>query len=196
MSDGRKDRIDKLKEQPVTYEAYASMPDDGQRYEVVDGRLELLSPGPSPQHQSISGRLELRLNESCSGEYVIFHAPLDLILSETDIRQPDILMIHRSRLSIVTSRGIEGPPDLVAEILSRGSRKRDRMDKPVTYAKYGIPEYWIVDGEAKTLEQYKLSGDRYELADLFEEDDVVDSAALPCVSFVLHELFADLHLFN
>lgn len=183
---------DEIKEQPVTYEIYAAMPDDGNRYEVVDGKLELMSPGPSFPHQSISGELEYILKNSCRSEYIICDAPLDLILSEHDVRQPDIMMIHRSRLSIITKRGVEGAPDLVVEILSPGLRKRDKVGKAATYARYGVPEYWIVDPEAITLERFVLFDDRYELQDLFEENDRVHSEKLPCVSFLVKDLFADI----
>ncbi|WP_127583640.1 Uma2 family endonuclease [Paenibacillus koleovorans] len=189
-----KKKPDLVREQPVSYETYAAMPDDGNRYEVVDGKLELMSPGPVFAHQSVSGELEFLLKNSCRSDYVICDAPLDLILSDTDIRQPDLMMIHRSRLSILTRRGVEGAPDLVVEILSPGSRKRDKVGKARTYAKYGVPEYWIVDPDAVTLERYLLQEGKamFELEDLFEENDTVASDKLPCVSFCVKELFADI----
>lgn len=183
---------DKAKEQPVTYETYAKMPDDGKRYEVIDGVLELMSPGPTAAHQSISLELSYELRQSCHSDYLIFFAPLDVILNETNVVQPDVLMIHRSRRHIVTSRGVEGAPDLVAEILSPGSRKRDRHKKMAVYEKHGIPEYWIVDPEARTLEQYRLNDlERFELHELFEGEDTVFSDKLPCASFVVSRIFSD-----
>lgn len=184
---------DRAKEQPVTYDIYADMPDDGQRYEVFDGVLELMTPGPSTPHQAVSRELEFILMQSCRMEYIIFDAPIDVILSATNVVQPDILMIHRSRQQIVTRRGIEGSPDLIAEILSPGSRKRDKMTKPAIYAEHGVPEYWIVDAEARSLEQYRLSeSGRYDLIQVYEGHDVVTSDRLPCVSFEVGELFKDM----
>lgn len=97
-----------MKESPVTYEIYAEMPDDGKRYEVIDGMLELMSPGPTAAHQSISLELIHELRQGCKTDYLIYVAPLDVILSHTNVVQPDVLMIHRSRRHIVTSRGVEG----------------------------------------------------------------------------------------
>jgi Uma2 family endonuclease len=184
---------DQIKEQLVTYEIYAAMPDDGNRYEIFDGSMELMSPSPSTTHQAVSGELEFVLKQSYKSDYFIFHAPLDVILSETNVFQPDIMMIHRSRQHIVTDRGIEGPPDLVVEILSPGSRKRDKVIKMKTYARHGIQEYWIVDSLTRTLEQYQLvDGGLYELRNLFEGDDKVISDKLPCVFFVISDMFREI----
>jgi Uma2 family endonuclease len=184
---------DQVKEQLVTYEIYAAMPDDGQRYEIVDGRMELMSPAPSTNHQAISGELGFILKQSCKSEYVIYYAPLDVILSQTNVLQPDIIMIHRNRLHIVTARGIEGAPDLVVEILSPGSRKRDKVTKMRKYAQHGINEYWIVDSIARILEQYQLIDNGiYELRNLFEGNDIVTSDKLSCVSFVIDDIFKEI----
>ncbi|MFB9276525.1 Uma2 family endonuclease [Cohnella cellulosilytica] len=177
-----------IREQPVTYDDYAAMPDDGNRYEIIDGVLEMMSPGPMTIHQAVSGELEFLLMQSCRSEYVIFDAPLDVILSRTTVLQPDIIMIHRSRLEIVKKHGVEGSPDLVVEILSPSTRKRDKVVKAAAYAKHQVPEYWLVDPEARTLEQYRLDGERYELARTYIEDARVSSDKLPCVSFVLGEI--------
>ncbi|MFD0671081.1 Uma2 family endonuclease [Cohnella sp. GCM10027633] len=182
---------DRVKEQLVTYDVYAAMPEDGHRYEIFDGVLEMMSPGPSTVHQGIGMELSLLLSRSCKSDYVILTAPLDVILSRMNVLQPDIVMVHRSRMEILTMRGIEGAPDLVVEVLSPGSRKRDRVRKLPIYAKHGVPEYWIVDPSARTLEQLTLAGGKYEASNLFEEDDVVASEKLSCVSFKVSELFAD-----
>ncbi|MFC0211684.1 Uma2 family endonuclease [Paenibacillus chartarius] len=180
-----------VREHPFTYEAYAAMPEDGNRYEIVDGILELMSPGPALPHQSVSAELEYLLNSSCRSEYMIFHAPLDLILSPTDMRQPDVMIVHRSRQHILTNRGIEGPPDVIAEILSPGSKRRDRLSKAATYAKYGVEEYWIVDPDGESLEQYMLRGSVYELIEVYEGDAPLRSDKLPCATFTMNELFAN-----
>lgn len=187
-----KKAADKVKEQPATYETYAALPDDGNRYEVIDGVLELMSPSPTASHQSIALDLCFELKQSCKSDYLIYVAPLDVILSNTNVVQPDAIMIHRSRKHIVTSRGIEGPPDLAAEVLSPSSRKRDRLKKMTVYEKHGVPEYWIVDPDALTLEQFQLDErEKYVLTQLFEGDELVVSDKLPCVSFAVNRLFAD-----
>jgi len=177
-----------IREQPVTYDDYAAMPDDGNRYEIIDGVMEMMSPGPMKIHQQVSGELFLVL-QSCRSEYEIYYAPFDVILSRTTVLQPDIIMIHRSRVEIAKPHGIEGAPDLVVEILSPSTSKRDKVVKAAAYAKHHVPEYWLVDPEAQTLEQYRLDGERYELVQKYEEDDRVSSDKLPCVSFVLGEIF-------
>ncbi len=183
---------DRIKEQIVTYEIYAAMPDDGQRYEIVDGAMEMMTPGASMVHQTISRELSFKLLQSCNEDYSIYYAPFDVILSETNVLQPDIMMIHFSRMHIVTSRGVEGPPDLVVEIISPSSRRRDKIVKMKVYSKHNVPEYWIVDSDLRILEQYRLSGETYELHNLFEGNQIVSSDKLPCVSFAIRDLFKGL----
>ncbi|WP_372636420.1 Uma2 family endonuclease [Cohnella sp.] len=187
-----KKAADKVKEQPITYEVYAEMPDDGNRYEVIDGVLELMSPSPTASHQSILSELIDALRQSCKTDYLIYFAPLDVILSDTNVVQPDAIMIHRSRKHIVTSRGIEGPPDLAVEVLSPSSQKRDRLKKRAVYEKHGVPEYWIVDPDSRTLEQFQLDErGNYVLIQLYEGDELIASDKLHCVSFAISRLFAD-----
>lgn len=177
-----------IKESPVTYELYANMMDDGNRYEIADGVLELMSPSPTFTHQSVSQELLFTLNASCRDEFIIVAAPIDVILSDTEVRQPDLVMIHRSRMSIISDRGINGAPDLVVEITSEHSRRRDKVDKRIVYAHYGVTEYWIVDLSNFTLEQYVLDGDRYELIEVYTEDDTIRSQTVPCASFSMNEI--------
>jgi len=179
-----------VRETEVTYEVYASLPEDGNRYEVDDGMLELMSPSPSATHQLLSAVMRDAINESCRNEYVIIYAPIDLILSDREIRQPDLIMIHHSRMSIVKQRGVVGAPDLVVEILSPYSARRDKLRKVAVYAKYGIPEYWIADPANGTLEQYELQGDTYALTNVYQPDDPVRSERIPCVGFTMQELLS------
>lgn len=181
-----------IKESPVTYELYANMIDNGNRYEISDGVLELMSPSPTTTHQMICHRMLFILETSCRNEFIILPSPIDVILSNTEVRQPDIVMIHRSRMSIISNRGVNGAPDLVVEITSEQSRKRDKIMKRTVYAKYGVPEYWIVDPSNFTLEQYVLDGDRYELVEIYAEDDRVGSITVPCASFTMNEIVQSL----
>ncbi|HEY0829449.1 MAG TPA: Uma2 family endonuclease [Bacilli bacterium] len=113
---------------------------------------------PTPTHQMASNEIQFTLNESCRSEYIIFSAPIDVILSDTEVRQPDLVMVHRSRMSVLTKKAIKGPPDLVVEIISAWSCRRDKVEKLKTYARYSVPEYWIIDYSNWTLEQYILTG--------------------------------------
>jgi len=181
-----------IKESPVTYELYANMIDDGNRYEIDDGVLELMSPSPTFTHQSICHEMQVLLGTDCRNEFIIVAAPIDVILSDTEVRQPDLVMIHRSRMSIISNRGINGAPDLVVEIMSAHSRRRDKVRKRIVYAHYGVSEYWIVDLSNFTLEQYVLDDDRYELIEVYAEDDKIRSQTAPCASFSMNGILQSL----
>jgi Uma2 family endonuclease len=179
-----------VREQPLTYDDYASLPDDGSRYELVDGVLEMMSPSASSKHQMISFRIQSKIAQSCDDDYFILNAPLDVILSPTEVRQPDLVMIHHSRINIIKKRGIEGAPDLVVEILSPSSIRRDKVGKLKSYADYAIPEYWIVDPTNVSLEQYVLKEDRYDLIEVYTEDEQIQSDHIKCVSFTMNEIMS------
>ncbi len=187
MSEEKKATSAKVKESGLTYEDYAAI-DDGNRYELASGQLELMSPAPSVTHEMISIELIKTISRSCESDYIILSAPVDVILSSIDVRQPDIVLISRKRISIISNRGIEGPPDLVVEILSPSTLKRDKIDKVKIYARYNIPEFWIIDPILGILEQYLLTDNRYELIDIFQNNEVVTSPNVPCISFTMAEI--------
>jgi Uma2 family endonuclease len=177
-----------IKESGWTVDDYYQLPEDGQQYEIIRGQLEL-QPSPTTTHQRMSQRLERTLIDSCENDYIIMDAPVDVILSKNETRQPDILMIHRSREAIIEVHAVVGPPDLVIEILSPSTAKRDRTVKKESYAEFGVPEYWIVDPFNLTIEQYVLTSitQPYELIQIFGSEDTVTSERLPCVSFIVKE---------
>lgn len=178
----------KVKEGNLTYDDYAAMPDDGIQYELANGVLEAMSPAPGTAHQVWSKYLQQVLDQTCQEEFIILLAPLDVILSDKEVRQPDLVAVHVSRVDIITERGIEGAPDLVVEILSPHSVKRDRMQKLNAYALYEIPEYWIVDSGHRTLEQYVLRGQGYTLAQVYMDEDIISSSKLPCAQFSMADV--------
>lgn len=188
MTDNARKR--RVRDQPMTYDDYAALPGEN-RYELAGGVLELMSPAPSSRHQAVVVELLDVLRQTCKSEYLILTSPIDLILADTEVRQPDVVMIRRDRIGIVTKRGIEGTPDLVAEVLSPHSTKRDRESKLRVYGLYGIPEYWIVDHANETLEQYALSGGMYGIPRVYERDEPVSSARLTCVSFTMAHIMAE-----
>lgn len=179
-----KNNRDIVKEDNLTYDDYASL-DDQNRYELAAGKLELMIPSPSTIHQLVSSEIYDKMTDSCKSDYFIFYAPIDVILSPKDVRQPDIVLVARSRIDILTNRGIEGPPDLVVEIISPSSLKRDKIDKLTTYARFKIPEYWIVDPNLGSLEQYVLTNERYELMNIFQNDEHITSQNISCISFTM-----------
>ena len=136
----------------LTYKDYEVLPADGRRYELHEGELSVV-PAPSPQHQFIIRNLFRILDAYVAGKRVgeVIFAPIDCILAETTVVQPDLVYLDSSRLSIVSSRGLEGPPTLVVEILSPATTLIDRSTKRQLYARYGVPYYWIVDPEARAV---------------------------------------------
>jgi len=177
-----------IKGDGLTYDDYASI-DNGYRYELARGQLELMSPAPLVIHQLVSFEMHKRINRSCESEYIILYAPVDIILSPAEeVRQPNLILVHRDRMNIIKRRGIEGPPDLIVEILSPSTLKQDKIDKLKTYAHYNIPEYWIVDPISGILEQYTIDKDRYEMTNIFQGTDSVSSPNISYVSFTMEEI--------
>jgi len=156
----------------LTYADYVNLPDDGRRYEILDGEL-VVSLSPTSRHQLVSHNLSFTLAVwvRAQGLGRIWHAPLDLILADTVVMQPDIIFVSKSRSAIVTKRGLEAAPDLVIEILSDSTASRDRGVKMRLYARYGVACYWIVDADARTLEVYALRGDVFERTATYRDDD-------------------------
>lgn len=144
------------------YEDYAQLPDDGTRYEVLDGEL-YVTPSPSPLHQRLSKRLQRRLEDYFEGRGLgeVFDAPLDVILAPHDIVEPDLIIVGNP--AQISRRGIEGAPLLVVEILSPSTRARDRGVKMRRYAELGVAHYWIVDPDAATIECLRLAESQYRL---------------------------------
>jgi Uma2 family endonuclease len=177
-----------VKDSGWTVEDYFELPEDGNQYEIVGGVLEL-KPSPTTDHQRVIRQMDHVISDTCESTYIMILSPIDVILSDKETRQPDLLMIHRSRADIVHKNGIYGPPDLVVELLSPNSAKRDRVMKLKSYAHLGVPEYWIADYEHQTIEQYVLvmPGEPYSLFNVFGAEDTVVSERLPCVSFVVKE---------
>jgi Uma2 family endonuclease len=149
----------------LTYEDYAALPNDGRRYEVHDGELSV-TPAPGTRHQRVSANLSevLRAHVRERGLGEVLYAPLDVILAATTIVQPDLVYVDPGRARFVTDRGIEGPPTLVVEIISRSTARIDRVAKVQLYARYEVPFYWIVDPDARVIEAYELAEGGYRLA--------------------------------
>jgi Uma2 family endonuclease len=148
----------------LTYSDYAALPDDGRRYELHWGELSV-TPAPGTRHQGAIVNLIALLNEHVRSRGLgkVFVAPTDCILSNVTVVQPDILYIATDRLSIISERGIEGAPTLVAEVLSPSTAHLDRDRKMKLYAEHGVPYYWIVDPESRSVEAYTLTGATYTL---------------------------------
>lgn len=148
-------------ERRLDYTDFAALPADGKRYEILDGRLHV-TPSPTPAHQWVCGELQRQLGSYFhpQGRALVFPAPLDVILGQHDIAQPDVVVVARSLLS---QRGVEGAPLLVVEVLSPSTSRRDRGTKAERYSALGIQHYWLVDPERHAVECRRLQDGAYVL---------------------------------
>ena len=174
-----------------TYEDYAALPDDGARYEVIDGILYLMR-GPSPRHQSASVRFSsyLLIHVEFAGLGRVFAAPLDVLLPRAQPVQPDIIVLFNHKLHFITERGIEGPPALVVEIASPGTRTHDRSKKLTVYADAGVPEYWLAEPADRTVELLVLEDGAYRSLGVFTREAPLPSGVLPGMPVRVGKVFA------
>jgi Uma2 family endonuclease len=143
-----------------SYAEFARLPDDGNRYEVIDGEI-FVTPSPHPVHIRIAFKLAFLLEAFVEAHDLgwVSPAPVDVLLGENDYVQPDLVFVRREKGAYITDRGIEVPPDLVVEVVSPSTAFRDRGLKRERYARFGVPEYWIVDPGARRVEVYRLAED-------------------------------------
>lgn len=174
----------------LTYRDYVLLPDDGKRYEILDGDL-YVTPSPSARHQEVSLNLVLALTQHVRthGLGKIFAAPLDVILADDSIAQPDILFIADERLDIVRDV-VHGAPDLLIEILSPGTRERDRTLKRHLYARHGVRELWLVDPEERKVEVHRLDPASETSPGIFADRDTLTSDVLPSLRLLLESIWA------
>jgi Uma2 family endonuclease len=154
---------ERLVQRPKTImELYHMLP-EGTLAEVINGSL-FMSPSPNTRHQRILGKLYLRIAEFVEqndlGE--VFFAPYDIYLDETtNVVEPDLVFISKSKLSAIKPNGFHGVPDLIIEILSPGNSGHDTKTKKDLYERFGVSEYWIVDPESNTATGFSLSEKSY-----------------------------------
>ena len=168
------------------------MPDDGKRREIVDGEL-FVTPSPLSKHQLIvsiiASAFFLYLDDHPIGR--LFMAPLDVILSDYDVLEPDLLFVLNEHRGIIQD-WVRGAPDLVIEVLSPSTARQDRGPKLKAYARFGVPECWIVDPDQQAVEVYRLTRQVYELAQTLRDQESVTSPLLPGFALAVRELFQPL----
>jgi Uma2 family endonuclease len=172
-----------------TYADYLGAPGD-KRYELIDGGLIVVG-SPSIAHQTASMGLSLEVGsfvrERALGQ--VFHAPTDVILTDTDVVQPDLVFVSKERGQVVTSANIQGAPDLVVEILSPSTASLDRTTKRGLYAEHGVKEYWIADPVAQTVAVMLLRDGRFEVVGEYGREDALTSPTLPGLTISLDKVF-------
>jgi len=174
----------------LTYEDLVTLPDDGKRHEVLDGDL-VVTPSPTFRHQIVSRNLFLVLHRHVETHRLgqILYAPLDVILDEHTIVEPDILFISAARESIIRPHAIVGAPDFLVEILSPSTAGRDRDAKAKLYSRFGVDHYWIVDPDNETLEVFSRAGGVYAPPLTHRGRVVVHSAPFSELSLDLGEVW-------
>jgi len=174
-----------------TYQDYFNLPDDGKRYELINGEL-VMTPAPNTMHQTVALNLEdsLRsfLRKNKTGK--MFHAPYDVILSKKNVVQPDILYISAERAGIITEKNVDGPPDLIIEILSPATAYYDLLEKKEIYEQSGVKEYWIVDPKKLRIDVYRNIGQRFELNQRIESAGIAKSLVIEGFEVSLENIFS------
>jgi Uma2 family endonuclease len=172
----------------ITYEEFQTLPDDGRRYELIDGEVFVFAT-PSLEHQSVSGRLYVWFDQAITPKGLgwIFTAPTEVRFPGDNAVQPDLIVVLRDRAAILTQSGIRGTPSLLLEILSPSTRTYDLTTKAKLYAEQGVPEYWIVDTFAETITVHELRDGRCVA---LPNDGTVRSRVVPDLVVDVRALFA------
>jgi Uma2 family endonuclease len=173
----------------LTYDDYCLLPDDGKRYEIIDGEL-FVTPSPRILHQIVVSQLlsELLTFAKKQGLGRVLAAPVDVVFSEFDVVEPDIVYISKQRASVMTEKNLQGAPDLAIEVLSESTEKRDRTTKLKLYAKFGVNEYWIIDPYGPSAEIYRRVEEGLTLVAKLSAAESLTSPMLPGFSVSLREL--------
>jgi Uma2 family endonuclease len=175
----------------LTYDDWLRLSDDdGRLYELIDGEF-FLSPTPSIAHQRASRDLAFLLMEHLrrTGKGELLMAPTGVRLDERSVLEPDVLIVLRENAALVGTQVIDGPPDLVVEVLSPGTARRDLGIKREKYRSSGVPEYWIVDPANARVEVLVLENGDYVRLGLFTRDDKLRSRILVDLEIALSEVF-------
>ena len=175
----------------LTYQDYAALEGD-ERYELLDGRLVPV-PSRNTAHQTVSIRLmtEMYFFVKENGLGRLYPAPFDVLFTDFDVVQPDLLLICDNRKHIITPDNVQGAPDLIVEVLSPSTSRMDWRDKRELYPLHGVREYWIVDPTHQIVSVLQLRDGVLEITQTCTEGDAAESTVLEAFSISLGELFAE-----
>lgn len=187
------------KQQPLSVTDYLSSTDET-RWELIDGVVYDMSPAPVLRHQAIQLSVSFWLNARIihrsgqgNGELPtcrVFTAPVDVVLNAKTVVQPDLVVIC-DPAKLANGRYVDGAPNLVVEILSPHTAKKDRLTKRLAYQAAGVPEYLIIDPVASTVEQYLLENGVYPAPNVFGPEDRVGLRLMPEVELEVGEWFEE-----
>ena len=179
----------------LTYDDFVLFPDDGKRHEIIDGE-HYVTPSPNTRHQQVSVNLVLLIGGWLETHPLgrLFHAPYDVVFSEFDVVEPDLLYVSNERATdAITPQHVRGAPDIVIEIASPGTRKRDETSKRRLYERSGVSEYWVVDPEVDVVRIYRRSGEPFDRAMELSRDagDLLTTPLLPDLAMPLARIFRE-----
>jgi len=177
----------------LTYDDYVLFPDDGLRHELIDGE-HYVTPSPNTKHQKIVLRLAARILNWVEKHAIgqVFVAPFDVVFTKFDVVEPDVLYMSNGRAAeILTDANVQGVPELVVEIGSPSTRRRDETVKRLLYERAGVSEYWVVDPELDVIRLYRREGERFARpAELSAEaGNVLTTTLLPGLALELVDVF-------
>jgi Uma2 family endonuclease len=155
--------------------------------QLINGEL-ITSPAPSPLHQRVLRKL-FKVFDKCNLPGETFFAPIDLYINNKNVFQPDLVYLSDKNKEYLTTRGIEGPADLIVEIISPSNSYTDRNQKKNTYLAFGIREYWIVDPANETIEVYTPEAGSDVPIIYLVGSGIVKSITLETLTFDLKEIF-------
>lgn len=173
----------------LTYDDYCLLSTDGKRHEIIDGE-HFVTPSPMTPHQKVVTELTYFLVAFLKAHPigVVFVSPFDVVFSQFDVVEPDLLYISKDRSSIVTRKNVQGAPDLVVEVLSEGTAHIDRTTKLKLYSRFGVREYWVIDPEAPAAEIHRAESSGLQLALSLSADGSLTSPLLPGFSVSIRQL--------
>ncbi len=175
----------------LTYWEYTILPDDSNRYEIINGELKM-TPAPKTSHQEISKNIEYELikYEKSTINGKVLYAPVDILLAKNVVVQPDLIFILKENYEIITEDNIKGAPDLIIEILSPSTTHYDMFEKKEIYEEYGVKEYWIVDPDKQWVELYYKQNNKYRLNQKAEKEGKIESIIVKDFSIDLQTIFS------
>ena len=172
-----------------TYYDYTQLPED-KRYELIEGDF-YMTPSATTRHQTVSSKLQFRLTQYVEGKNfgLVLAAPLDVVFSDEDVVQPDIIFISQDRKGIIKPENIRGAPDLVIEILSPATAARDLGVKKRLYAKHAVLEYWVVNPEDQTIEVMSWTEKGFKTEQVYPKSSALRSKILPDFTLPVGQIF-------
>jgi Uma2 family endonuclease len=179
----------------LTYDQFVQFPDDGKRHELIDGE-HYVTPSPNTKHQTVSLRLTVLIGSWLERNPIgrLFHAPFDVVFSNFDVVEPDLLYLSNVRSAeALTPQHVRGVPELVVEITSPSTRKRDETIKRRLYERVGVSEYWVVDPDIDTVRVYRREAETFARVVELSADagDTLTTPLLPGLEIQLLRLLSE-----